>query len=242
MATTKKSAGEGDLFERSRMVIWGALVAFGVGTTASVVLTFPWSRMGEPGFYLLDLFPHGSRLNAVILVAHIITAIPPLVIGPWLFIRALLRSQWRRLHVWLRLVYVYCISTSSVTGFLLAMGNRNGVWAKAGFGTLVIVWFVTTLKAYITARNKDWIGHREWMIRSFMITMAVVTVRLLPSHEAEGTLVSYAMMTWACWVPNLVLAEIYVQLTDFRGRLDPAGRKALREKRAARRAKKAREA
>jgi hypothetical protein len=29
----------------------------------------------------------------------------------------------------------------------------------------------------------------------------------------------YPLKTWLCWVPNLILAELYVRVTDFKGRL-----------------------
>ncbi len=242
MATTKKNARAEDPFKRIRIAIWGALTFFAMSTALMITFTFPWASASEPDFVFIDLFPQDSLLNAAVVVVHVLTAIPPLVIGPWLFVRELLKSRWRRLHVWFGIAYVYCIFTSSVFGFILAMGNRQGFWAKWGFGTLAIVWFTTTWRAYSTAREKDWILHREWMVRSFMTTMAVVTVRLLPSHGTDGFAAYYPLMTWACWVPNVVLAETYVRLTDFRGRIDPTGRKALREKRAERRTRRMQDA
>jgi hypothetical protein len=52
------------------------------------------------------------------------------------------------------------------------------------------------------------------MIRSFALTLAVVTLRIyLPIgvtlNNGEFTL-PYTIISWACWVPNLIAAEIFL--------------------------------
>lgn len=162
-----------------------------------------------------------TALNNAILYVHILTAIPPLVLGLIAFSTAARRAS-PRLYRWLGTVYCVGIWISAVTGFLLATANEHGVVARAGFGMLGIVWFVTTFYAYRTARAKDFVAHRVWMIRSYAITLAVVTVRPMflfgppAGLEAEAW---YQLATWLCWVPNLAVAEIYARSTDFSGRL-----------------------
>ncbi|MEQ1730362.1 MAG: DUF2306 domain-containing protein [Vicinamibacterales bacterium] len=48
------------------------------------------------------------------------------------------------------------------------------------------------------------------MIRSFALTYAAVTLRLyVPLSMAAGVPfdVAYPVIAWACWVPNLLVAE-----------------------------------
>lgn len=106
---------------------------------------------------------------------------------------------------------------------MLAVANPHGLWAKLGFGTLAVVWFVTTTFAYVTARRKDFAAHRVWMIRSFAVTLAVVSIRpmglfgpLLPGFTVDEW---YVLLTWMCWVPNLMIGEIYARMTTPAGRL-----------------------
>jgi uncharacterized membrane protein len=160
-------------------------------------------------------------VNKSLLGLHIVTAFPPLLVGFYLFFPES-RKGGNRTHRWLGTVYCVAIWISAVAGLIMAAANSRGIVAQTGFGTLAVIWFSTTLFAYRTAREKDFIAHREWMIRSYAITLAVVTVRPLflfgpPSGIDADTW--YAMVTWLCWLPNLLIAEAYVRSTNVTGRL-----------------------
>ena len=52
------------------------------------------------------------------------------------------------------------------------------------------------------------------MVRSFALTFAAVTLRLyLGVSGASGVpfAVAYPLIAWACWVPNLVVAELWLR-------------------------------
>ena len=64
--------------------------------------------------------------------------------------------------------------------------------------------------------NRDFAAHERWMIRSFALTLAAVTLRIyLPIgvtlNNGEFTF-PYTIIAWACWVPNLIVAEIFLTL------------------------------
>ena len=58
-------------------------------------------------------------------------------------------------------------------------------------------------------------GHRCWMIRSYALTFAAVTLRLeLPLFFIFGGMeypVASSYVAWLCWVPNLFIAELYLR-------------------------------
>jgi uncharacterized membrane protein len=164
-----------------------------------------------------EIIAGAPEFNSFVLWLHVVTALPPLLIGPWGFVRGVFRTRLRPLHRWMGLAYVYFIFVSAITGFALALVNPFGWFARAGFSLLAIVWFFTTWFAYQAARNKDFRTHREWMIRSFLVTMAVVTVRLLPTPEGVALANWFPWLTWLCWVPNLIAAEIYIRISTFKG-------------------------
>jgi len=59
-------------------------------------------------------------------------------------------------------------------------------------------------------RAGDQVNHRRWMIRSYSLTLAGVTLRIyLPLSIASGIpfLDAYQAIAWACWVPNLLVVE-----------------------------------
>ena len=160
------------------------------------------------------------EFNRYILYTHIFTALPPLVIGLVEFYKTI-RQKYPKLHRNLGKVYCICIWISSVLGILLASANTRGPVAQIGFSTLGVLWFTTTTIAYIHARKFDFFIHRRWMIRSYALTLAVVSVRPMfwfPPSFIDFEL-WYLIITWICWVPNLIIAEIYLRLTDVNGRL-----------------------
>ena len=57
--------------------------------------------------------------------------------------------------------------------------------------------------------------HQRWMVRSYALTFAAVTLRLeMPFFFILGGM-DYAEVSnyvaWLCWVPNLIIAELYLR-------------------------------
>ncbi len=61
------------------------------------------------------------------------------------------------------------------------------------------------------ARVRDFLLHKQWMVRCYALTLAAVSLRLeLPVLQIGLGLsfeASYAVVAWFSWVPNLVIAE-----------------------------------
>ena len=77
-----------------------------------------------------------------------------------------------------------------------------------------MAWLTTTTTAYLAARRRDFVSHRRWMIRSFSLTFAAVTLRLyLPLSAVPGLSFDlvYPLTAWAAWIPNLIVAEIWLR-------------------------------
>ncbi|MEO0882807.1 MAG: DUF2306 domain-containing protein [Pseudomonadota bacterium] len=166
-------------------------------------------------------FPNWQYGNWSLLLIHVATAIPPLLIGPFAFSKTL-RNKSLKWHRWIGVTYCVCIWLSAVTGFMLATANHNGIIAKAGFSCLGITWFMTTWFAYTTGRARDIVSHRRWMLRSYAVTLAVVSIRPMFFMDAPFGLSDddwYRAITWLCWVPNLVIAETYIRITKPNSRL-----------------------
>ena len=75
---------------------------------------------------------------------------------------------------------------------------------------LAITWLITTAMAYLRVRQGDIVRHRMWMVRSYALTLAAVTLRIyLPITQIKGIPFesAYPVIAWMCWVPNLLLAE-----------------------------------
>lgn len=127
---------------------------------------------------------------------------------------ARLRSRMVSVHRWLGRVYVTSIIASGTAGFVLAINSSAGPWARWGFALLALAWLATTLNGYRLIRQRQIASHRAWMIRSYALTLAAVTLRCyLPfaqfMHWPMST--AYPAIAWLCWVPNLIVAELLIR-------------------------------
>jgi uncharacterized membrane protein len=117
------------------------------------------------------------------------------------------RSRWHRMA---GRVYVVAIGIGGVSGLAIALRAFGGPISRTGFAVLAVTWLASTAVAWGAARTGDWTTHRAWMIRSFALTFAAVTLRLWqPLLRASGLSFedAYHIVAWLCWVPNLLLAE-----------------------------------
>ena len=145
---------------------------------------------------------------------HVLFGGLALIIGPFQFRRGLLTTR-RALHRTLGTVYVVSASMTGVVGLYMAFYSFGGINTHLGFGILGALTAATALMAYVRIRALDVKHHREWMIRSFALVFAAVTLRIeLPLLVIwyEGAFPqAYAIVSWLCWVPNLLWAEWYVR-------------------------------
>ena len=84
------------------------------------------------------------------------------------------------LHRRLGRVYLAGVSVGSVAAFYFALTIDPKYFAyAAGLFGLACAWVVTTSMALYAIRKRALEQHREWMIRSYVVTFAFVTFRLL---------------------------------------------------------------
>lgn len=99
---------------------------------------------------------------------------------------------------------------SGPAAMYLAPNAIGGGWNSWGFGLMAISWFSTTLAGLWLISNGQVASHQKWMIRSFALTLAAVSLRIqLPSYIISGFSFewAYSVVAWSCWVPNLLIAE-----------------------------------
>lgn len=112
-------------------------------------------------------------------------------------------------------VYVVACLAGAVGGFWLALTSTAGIAASLGFGLLAVAWISTTLLAWRKALSGDFGQHRRWMIRSLALTFAAVTLRIMiPLSFLTGLdfPTAYRAIAFLCWVPNLVVTELWLRL------------------------------
>lgn len=144
---------------------------------------------------------------------HVILASLALFIGALQFFPKL-RAQRPSVHRWLGRVYGVSVLVAGVAGFIIGMHAEGGAIASTGFVLLSIAWVVVTAVAVQHARSGRFAEHSRWMIRSFALTFAGVTLRLqLVGFVLAG--IEYVdasvYLAWSCWIPNLLLVEWWMR-------------------------------
>jgi hypothetical protein len=148
------------------------------------------------------------------LLLHIVGGIIALLTGPvqlWLG----LSDRGMQWHRRMGIGYVTGVGISSAGGFYLATHTDFGWIFGAGLFGLATAWVTTTTLAYLAIRRSLIDQHKEWMIRSYVVTFAFVTFRVIqPALQAAqiGTeLEQLAVTAWACWAVPLLLTELVIQ-------------------------------
>ncbi|WP_235828142.1 DUF2306 domain-containing protein [Brevibacillus migulae] len=145
---------------------------------------------------------------------HIILALIALLTGPIGLIKRL-RVKSPFLHRWNGRIYFYSILLNFIPGMYAAFFASGGIFSTIGFIVLDTLWLVTTMLGVTWIKKKDIQRHSTWMIRSFFLTFANMTIYLIVAathhglHLPYGT--SYTIAVWTCWVINLGLAEIVIR-------------------------------
>jgi uncharacterized membrane protein len=121
---------------------------------------------------------HAYRLQVIadrhLLIPHTLAGIFALVIGPFNF-SSRIRQRHLKFHRVLGRIYIISVFIGAATGVALASG-RPGL---PGTSMQAAAWMVCTTAAFITARNRQIIQHRQWMARSYAVTFTFVSSRVL---------------------------------------------------------------
>jgi uncharacterized membrane protein len=143
--------------------------------------------------------------------AHIYGGGLALLVG-WPQFKRSWRQKYVSTHRLLGKIYLLAILVfGAPAGLIIAFFATGSIPSQFGFSILAVLWWYSSWKAWKQVRIGNFEGHREWMIRSYALSFAAVTLRIyLPvftgvlGWEFEP---SYQAISWLCWVPNIIFAE-----------------------------------
>ena len=136
-----------------------------------------------------------------------------LLIG-WTQFRVKLRTNNLMLHRQIGKVYVIAALLSAISGIYIALFATGGTIASSGFICLGIIWFYTTLRAYIEIKKKRIDKHQKMMIYSYAACFSAVTLRVylpLLTIFFHDFIKAYLVVAWLCWIPNIIVAYFLVR-------------------------------
>ncbi len=148
---------------------------------------------------------------------HVIFGPLALMSGPFQFLPKF-RAKRLPLHRAIGKFYIVACLIGGLAGLAAAQWATGGSMNQLGFSLLAASWLYTTTKAYLAIRQKDIDGHQAWMIRSYALTLSAVTLRiylgLFQGPFGMSFPEAYQIVAWACWIPNLLVAEIWMRIRN----------------------------
>jgi hypothetical protein len=150
------------------------------------------------------------------LIGHITGGLLALVLGPFQF-WAGFRNRYLKVHRWMGKLYLTGILIGTVSSVALALTTGMAIHLSWAISLIVLAmaWFLTTGMAFRFILLGRINLHKEWMVRSYVVTFAFVLFRWLnstPYFVEMGNFIERGpTMIWVSWVIPLLITEIVLQ-------------------------------
>lgn len=143
---------------------------------------------------------------------HVFTSIFTLLFG-WVQFFKFSRKGF--LHRNLGKAYIFIVLFLAGPSGLVMSFYANGNWlSKTSFIMLSLLWIYFTYQAWTKARQKEFNTHRNFMIRSYALTLSAITLRLwkwvVVSLLSPLPMDTYILVSILGWTLNLIVAEIII--------------------------------
>lgn len=142
---------------------------------------------------------------------HVFTSILALLAGFTQFSSDILRN-YKTVHKLTGKVYVCAVLFINFpAGMVMAVYANGGLTSKIAFVLLDCLWFWFTLKAFLEIRRKNITAHKQFMMRSYALTLSAIGLRswqyILSHTLIIDPILLYKIDAWMGFVPNLIFAE-----------------------------------
>lgn len=122
-------------------------------------------------------------------------------------------------HRWNGRLYVLTIILNFIPGVYVSFFATGGWLSTVGFLILNTLWIGTTILGYLYIKRGKVILHSQWMIRSFCLSFANITIYIVVAITYNALNFpygySYTTAVWSSWVITLVIAEIFIRKNLF---------------------------
>ncbi len=121
----------------------------------------------------------------------------------------------KRIHIISGKIYVFVVLLiGAPSGFYMTFFAKGGFLERACFMLMAIFWFYSTYKGFVAAaRQKNFLSHKYWMIRSYAMALTAVTFRvyhILFYLMGWGSFDNYAVSLWISVFGNAAIAEAII--------------------------------
>lgn len=146
-----------------------------------------------------------------LIIPHVIGGITALLSGPLQF-SSRLRRRNPKFHKVLGRVYVLSVFIAAPLAIVLSNHRHDprAIYFVAANVVQAGTWFLVTAAAFLTARNRHFQQHREWMVRSYAVTFTFIGTRVLQPipawnrHSEAGFAMEIIVITFmAILIPDI---------------------------------------
>src|SRR6185503_7710534 len=163
----------------------------------------------------------GHLYYRIAFFAHVYTGMFVLLTGMLQF-PAYICKHFPRLHRWSGRVYAYLIIlVTGPAGFVMGVYGNGGWIAQLAFCILAVLWIFFTWKAVALATQHKFAAHKQWMYRSYALTLSAISLRAwrwgLVALFQPRPMDIYRVVAWLGWGGNLLVAELIIFLVLRKG-------------------------
>lgn len=155
----------------------------------------------------------------ILLITHIVFGMIAILIGPFQFFPSI-RKKHPHIHRLIGKIYLLAILVAGIAATVLAINHNIIIQNRIAFGTgllgLAAAWFTTSGMAFWAIKNRNFVQHSEWMVKSYVVTCGFTTFRIFAFTLNKYFQLDYdkemsGIMAWACWSIPLLISEVYLQ-------------------------------
>lgn len=146
---------------------------------------------------------------------HVYASMWVLFAGFTQFSKKLLKNN-PRLHRTMGYIYVMdVLLITGPAGLVMGFYANGGTVSRIAFVLLAVLWIFFTAMALVKAKQKNFKAHRNYMMRSYALTLSAITLRAW-KYAITNTMVLppmdvYRVVAWIGWVGNLIIAELIIR-------------------------------
>ncbi|MEB7885635.1 DUF2306 domain-containing protein [Serratia fonticola] len=161
---------------------------------------------------------------------HLVTGIVIYLLGPVQFLAGV-RRQWPKIHKWSGYIFFVTVIVAGITGilmgFLFPVGGTSETSSSLIFSVIMIFCALRSIQMIL---NKKVELHRQWMIRSYMISLGPATMHaIIPFFIQLGGKdigEALALSLWIGFTIQLILAEVWIHHSSPSGKIKGRSPKA----------------
>ena len=148
--------------------------------TAAFILSlyFVWDKALKYFVFTEESYTPYFWPRANWVLVHVVFGMVALLIGPFQFVPGI-RNRYLTVHRWMGRTYLLSTLIAGIAGLYMASTSQINFTYKYGLISLALVWITTGAMAYMSIRNLNITQHREWMIRSYVVTFGFTAFRLM---------------------------------------------------------------